>query len=84
MSRSDKLISKFKSRPSDFKWNELIRLLSDFGYHLSNNGKTGGSRRRFVHEKFGFITLHEPHPGKILKHYQVDYIISVLEKEGLL
>lgn len=68
MSRSDKLISRLKSKPSDFKWNELVRLLSEFAYHLSNNGKTSGSRRRFVHESRGFMTLHEPHPGKILKH----------------
>ena len=47
MSRFDKLIARFKSRPKDFAWNELVRMLNAFGYSEVPTGKTGGSRRQF-------------------------------------
>lgn len=81
MSQNEKLIKRFKNRPVDFTWDELTRLLSNFGYELHRKGKTGGSRRRFVHSVHAFITLHEPHPQKVLKRYQ---IIEILKEENLL
>ena len=84
MGRAEKLIDRLLSRPKDFGWDELVRLLAGFGYQVVNRGKTGGSRRRFVHHEFGHITLHEPHPTKILKKYQVDQIIETLEEKGLI
>jgi len=30
------------------------------------------------------ISLHEPHPARILKRYRIDQIIATLEPEGLL
>jgi hypothetical protein len=49
MGRRDKLIARFKGRPKDFTWDELVRLLEGFGYREVATGRTGGSRRRFVH-----------------------------------
>jgi predicted RNA binding protein YcfA (HicA-like mRNA interferase family) len=84
MGRVEKLIERLTSKPTDFGWDELVRLLAGFGYQAAKRGKTGGSRRRFVHPDFGDITLHEPHPAKILKKYQIDQIIETLEEKGLL
>lgn len=84
MSQNEKLIKRFKTRPVDFTWDELIRLLNNFGYELHKKGKTGGSRRRFIHPIYAFITLHEPHPQKVLKRYQIDQIIEILKEEELL
>lgn len=84
MSRKDKLIQRFLSRPKDFSWEELLVLLSIFGFEEVSTGKTGGSRRRFVNADAVVITLHKPHPRNILKAYQVDQIIDVLTQEGFL
>lgn len=84
MSQQEKLIERFKSKPKDFRWEELTKLLKGFGYNLLPTGKTGGSRRRFYHESGDFISLHEPHPRKILKRYQIDIVLEKLKNEGLL
>jgi len=79
MSKNEKLIVRFLSRPKDFTWNEIIRVLSHFGYEEIRNGKTGGSRRKFANSKKHMISLHEPHPLNILKSYQIDLIIQHLK-----
>lgn len=84
MSKNEKLMKRLKSRPVDFTWDELTRLLNGFGYELAKKGKTGGSRRRFIHSTNPFICLHESHPQKVLKRYQIDQIIEMLMEEGLL
>jgi predicted RNA binding protein YcfA (HicA-like mRNA interferase family) len=84
MSQIEKLKERLKCRPVDFTWDDLVRLLGGMGYQMIRQGKTGGSRRRFSHPEYGFITLHEPHPRRILKRYQIDQIIETLNEEGLL
>jgi hypothetical protein len=84
MSRKDKLIQRLLSRPKDFSWDDLLVLLSAFGFEEVSIGKTGGSRRRFANRDGVVITLHKPHPRNILKAYQVDQIIDVLTQEGFL
>jgi predicted RNA binding protein YcfA (HicA-like mRNA interferase family) len=84
MSRRDKLIARLKSRPKDFTWEELVRLLEGLGYTEAKAGKTGGSRRRFVHPTAPLITLHKPHPGNIVKMYVIDNVLLLLREEGLL
>jgi hypothetical protein len=59
MGRRDKLITRLKSRPRDFTWEELVRLLEGLGYAEAKAGKTGGSRRRFVHPTAPVIALRE-------------------------
>lgn len=45
--------------------------------------KAGGSGRKFVSLATGAtLFLHEPHPGKILKSYQVGDAIDLLKKEN--
>ena len=84
MTKRDKLISRFLSMPSDFTWNELVKVMNSFGYQQISGGKTGGLRVRFIHAKHPPATLHKPHPRPILKRYQLEDIIDLLTTEGLL
>lgn len=84
MSKREKLIQRFLSKPTDFSWAELKSLLEGFGYSLESGGKTGGSRVKFLHAQHPPVILHKPHPTPILKRYQVEQIAEFLKKEGLL
>jgi hypothetical protein len=84
MSRREKLIKRFLSCPKDFTWDELVSLLAGFGFEEVSPGKTGGSRRRFLNKAQIVITLHRPHPQNILKRYQLEQIIEILQGEDLL
>ncbi|PSB04681.1 type II toxin-antitoxin system HicA family toxin [Merismopedia glauca] len=84
MTRREKLIQRFLTLPKDFTWSELVKLLVGLGFELVSTGKTGGSRRRFVNDSGVIISLHEPHPQNILKRYQLEQIIAILQQEGLL
>jgi len=84
MTRRDKLIARFKGRPTDFSWDELVRVLEGLGYTEAKVGKTGGSRRRFVHPTAPVIALHKPHPSDIVKMYVIDDVLRVLIEEGLI
>jgi len=70
--------------PSDFTWEELVSLLTGFGYTLAKSGKTGGSRVKFIHETLPPIILHKPHPTPVLKKYQLEQIEETLKGEGLI
>ncbi|MDF3076719.1 MAG: type toxin-antitoxin system HicA family toxin [Sphingobacteriaceae bacterium] len=79
MSKKEKLISRFKTQPNDFSWDELTLLLTYFGFAEVSKGKTAGSRRAFVNERTRqIIRLHKPHPEKVLKQYQIKEIKEVL------
>ncbi|MEP3246749.1 MAG: type II toxin-antitoxin system HicA family toxin [Sneathiella sp.] len=84
MTRKSKLIARLRSRPKDFTWDELQRLLEGLGYTMVDGGKTGGSRRRFTHLTGPTISLHKPHPSNILKMYVIRNVISALEKEKMI
>jgi len=81
MSTVEKLILRFSIRPRDFSWEELTRLLNHFGYMQI---KGSGSRRKFVHENRQPIILHQPHPKRILKTYQMNQIYETLKEEQLI
>lgn len=85
MSKKEKLIARLINRPRDFTYDELETLLAYLGYTELRKGKTSGSRRAFIRETTKhLIRLHKPHPGNILKRYQLDYIIEELRKEALI
>jgi len=80
MSKKEKLISRLRSKPGDFTFNEAESLLVSLGFKKLNRS---GSRVCFV--KNGIkINVHKPHPRNILKDYQVIDIVNKLEREGLL
>lgn len=80
MSKIEKLIKRLQSRPKDFTWDELLRVLKHYGYVEVPQGKTGGSRRKFINKSnTQIINLHEPHPQNVLKSYQVNIVIDFLK-----
>lgn len=85
MSKFDKLLQRLQNKPKDFSSEELVKLLSGFGYNELKLGKTSGSRVAFMNEKTKhIIRLHKPHPLKILKAYQIDLILVELKSKGYL
>ncbi|MCH7764856.1 MAG: type II toxin-antitoxin system HicA family toxin [Candidatus Marinimicrobia bacterium] len=84
MSKKDKLLLKIQKRPKDFTWEELTRLLKSLGYKLVKTGKTGGSRRRFIHPTAPPINLHKPHPQNIIKQYIINDILDLLKEEEMI
>lgn len=85
MTKAEKQLARLLARPSDFTWSELETLLGNFGYEILNAGKTSGSRVRFIRpETKHKILLHKPHPGEILRKYQIDYVLESLREQGLI
>ena len=82
MGTKEKLIARFLSKPKDFTYSELKRLLSFYGY---TEEQASGSRVVFVNKEGGHkIKLHKPHPGNVLKRYQVELIENELKYFDLL
>lgn len=84
MSTAEKLLGKLISKPipRDFLWTDLVTLLRKLGYQeISGNG----SRRKFIHlDTKKIIAMHEPHPDKNLRVYQVGLVVDSLKEAGLI
>jgi hypothetical protein len=77
MTKHAKLLNRFLTKPKDFDYSELKKLLAGFGYSETVLGKTSGSRVGFGKAENGsMIRLHKQHPDNILKMYQIDQIID--------
>jgi predicted RNA binding protein YcfA (HicA-like mRNA interferase family) len=82
MSKLEKSLGRLLSRPTDFTWRELITLMNALGFELRT---IGGSGRKFIQPETGAtLFIHEPHPGSILKAYQIRAAIQFLRQEGKL
>ena len=83
MSQKDKLIERLLRKPKDFTFDEMVSLLSYFGYTLKQGGT--GSGVKFIRDNNNeVINFHKPHPNGILKRYVLDQIVEKLRKDGLL
>jgi hypothetical protein len=82
LSKIEKLIERLKNKPKDFTWDELVAVLTYFGYNEMAAGKTGGSRRRFSHADKSVIMLHKPHPQPIVKAYVIKEVFEHLTQKG--
>jgi len=80
MSKIDKLKTRLLSYPKDFTYSELKTLLISFGYQEVPGE---GSRVCFSKDNHK-IKLHKPHPGNILKAYQLDLVIEELTIKGFI
>ena len=80
MSKIDKLIIRLLSYPKDFTFDELKTLLVSFGY---KEVRGAGSRVCFSKGNHK-IKLHKPHPGNMLKMYQLVLIVEGLTLKGLI
>lgn len=79
MSKLQKPIARLLAKPMDYTWDELLLLMIALGFELRT---TGGSGRKFFDpETKALFFLHEPHPAKILKAYQIRAVIHFLRKE---
>lgn len=77
MAKIDKLIERLLSKPSNFRWNELEKIMTYFDYEQLQNK---GSRRKFVHKGTKkVLALHKRHPDDTLLAYQLNEVISFLE-----
>lgn len=83
MSKKDKLIERLLKKPKDFSFDEMVVLLSYFGYKLKQGNS--GSGIKFVKENSNeVINFHKPHPNGILKRYVLNQVIEKLRKDGVL
>ncbi len=79
MSKKEKLIARFLSMPSDFHYDEMVKLVGHFGFKEVKKGKTSGSRVKFMNSEGVPLMMHKPHPTGIMKHYQLKQVKEALE-----
>ncbi len=80
MSKHEKALMRLIAVPKDFKWSELVTLMTALAYDLK---MAGGSGRKFVSPASGStLFIHEPHPSKVLKAYQVRDVIQHFKEDG--
>ena len=84
MGQKEKLIERLKSKPRDMTFDEVETLLRYLGYTRSDKGRTSGSRVIFSSAEHPPILMHKPHPRKELLAYQIQQLLDMLSKEGLL
>jgi len=75
MSTKEKLIKRFMRQPTDFTWDELVRLFGIFGFTVDNKGKTSGSRVMFENENKTYF-VHKPHPSNIINKSSMKQIFD--------
>lgn len=78
VSKKEKLIKRFLEMPSVFHYDELVSLLGYFGFQEIKQGKTSGSRVRFLNSDGVPLMLYKPHPTGIIKQYQLKQIKEIL------
>ena len=81
MSQIEKLIEKLKSKPVDFEYSELKRIMEHFGY---GEKEGAGSRKRFIDNDGNTLTLHKPYKPPRLMPYQIKEIVEHLEGRKLI
>ena len=85
MTKQEKLLKRFLSKPNDFSFSEIKKLLKGFSYSEIRTGKTSGSRLAFYNEEQRhLIRLHKPHPQNRVKRYILDYLEDELRNAGVL
>lgn len=85
MSTKEKLIKRFKREPTDFTFDELVRLFTILGFKPNNKGLTSGSRVGMIHsEKNLSYTIHRPHPQRFIKQYVMKQVLDYLKENQLI
>ncbi|NTY85546.1 type II toxin-antitoxin system HicA family toxin [Serratia fonticola] len=77
MSKGKKLRVRLDSLPKDFTWDELVRLMGQYGFKVLNGS---GSRRKFINIDNRIVSLHSPHPGSIMKEYALKEVKALLDE----
>lgn len=85
MNTIEKEIERLKSKPKDFTYDELKRVLNYFGFYENNKGKTSGSRVVFRNkENEKKMEIHKPYPSNMIKTYCIKNILNLLEEWRIL
>ena len=85
MSKTGKLLQRFLSKPKDFTFEDLKRLLKSLGYEEAKTGKTSGSRVAFYNAELDdMIKFHKPHPTQIMKQCYLREIEQQLRDKGVM
>ena len=79
-----KELKRLQTKPKDFTYDEAKNILNKLGFYEENKGKTSGSRVVFISDKEIKIELHKPHPGNVLKPYQINILINKLKEIGVI
>jgi len=79
VSKLQKNVARLLAKPMDYTWDELMSLMIALGYELRTAG--GSSRKFFDPATNATFFMHEPHPSKILKAYQVRAVVRFLRNE---
>jgi len=80
MTKHDKLLKRFLSKPKNFSYKEMKKLLNGLGYNEGKTGESSGSRVAFINPSNNhIIRLHKPYPRNVLKKYQLDIIEEELK-----
>lgn len=86
MSRFDKLVNKFESKPEpkDFRWSEFLTLMKGLGFKLDQS--KGGSHCYFYLDSDvnKVIDTFRPHPNSLLRAYQIKEIVTKLKEWGVI
>ncbi len=85
MSRHEKLLARLLQHPlaTDFRWAELVTLLEGYDCVLHESGG-GSSHKYFVHDSGKKLNTFRPHPGGIMKPYQLRATRKFLLDLGLI
>jgi hypothetical protein len=79
LSKQQKAVARLLAKPMDYTWDELLLLMIALGFELRTSG--GSGRKFFDPATKALFFLHEPHPSRILKAYQIRAVIQFLRKE---
>ena len=82
MGTKEKLVERVKGLPTDFTFQEVERLLKQFGYERWDKRKTSGSRVIFSNAGHRPIMLHKPHPENTMKAYAMKQLLNDLVEAG--
>jgi len=80
MSKLEKQIIRLLSLPKDFTYQELKTVLLALGYEEMEGSGSRVCFKKDTHK----IKLHRPHPGNIMKSYQLDLVVDELKKQDLI
>jgi hypothetical protein len=79
LSKLQKAVTRLLARPADYTWDELLSLMVALGFELRTSG--GSGRKFYDPATKALFFMHEPHPSRILKAYQIRAVIEFLRRE---
>ena len=82
MSQLEKLLIRLYSKPKDFTYDELKKILNYYDFFEDNKGMTSGSRVRFKHKDGTTFLLHKPHPSNIINMFTIKDLILLIEERS--